>query len=126
MPTSKKLKILVVDDETINLEIINEILSFESEHEVITTTSGAHCLELMKETHPDLVLLDIMMDGIDGLEVCRQIKSNPEFSDVYIILVSAKALPNETQEGYDVGANRYLTKPFAEKELLDLIDEQFG
>ena len=112
----EKPKILVVDDEPRNQRILSEIL--EDEFNLIMASNGAEALSLNDSERPDLILLDIMMPGIDGYEVCSQIKKDPQFQFTKIILVSGKALIEERLKGYSVGADDYLTKPFIGEELL--------
>ena len=112
----EKPKILVVDDEPRNQRILSEIL--EDEFNLIMASNGAEALSLNDSERPDLILLDIMMPGIDGYEVCSQIKKDPQFQFTKIILVSGKALIEERLKGYSGGADDYLTKPFIGEELL--------
>lgn len=112
---SNKNKILVVDDEPRNQRIIIETL--EDVAEMIVANSGEEALQLMENFSPDLVLLDIMMPGIDGYEVCRQIRSQPKYYLTKIILISGKAMIEERLQGYACGADDYMTKPFVPEEL---------
>ena len=113
---ASQMKILAVDDDRLNLTLMTEIL--DGEYDLITARSGEEALEVASRLQPDLILLDIMMPGIDGYEVCRRIRANPELRHVKIILLSAKALTKERLEGYEVGTDDYVTKPFNEDELL--------
>lgn len=112
----EKAKILAVDDDTRNLEIIKEIV--EDLYGLRTATSGEEALELIHQEVPDIILLDIMMTGIDGYEVCRRVKNMDGIIPPKIILVSGKALVEERLRGYEVGADDYLTKPFNDDEFL--------
>ena len=109
-------RILIVDDDDLNRKIIGKILGEEYETEMATT--GEACLEVITEFAPDLVLLDIMMPGLDGYEVCRRIKAAPHGERVQVILVSGKASIKERTAGFDAGADDYLVKPFGHGELL--------
>jgi CheY-like chemotaxis protein len=118
MPAEKK-SILIVDDEEDTLEMLSTIL----EHEDYVTwraTNGKEALELAKKK-PDLILLDIRMPGVSGLEVCRQLKQNDELKHIPIIIFSAKVLSHDIELGLNAGADEYLTKPFSTKELTQLI-----
>lgn len=108
-------KILIVDDNPINLEVLEERL--EGYH-LAMAESGEEALKLVPTFQPDLILLDIMMDGMDGYQVCRELRKNPAYKQIKIIMVSAKALLSERMEGYKVGADDYVTKPFDGHELL--------
>lgn len=111
-----KAKILIVDDDLRNLRILQEILS--DDFEVEEVTNGTDALSKASEFMPDLILLDIMMPDIDGLEVCKHIRENNNLNFIKIILVSGKARQDEKLEGYKAGADDYITKPFDDDELL--------
>ena len=112
----KSKKILIVDDEPRNQRIISEVL--EDFFELKIASSGEEALALNESHVPDLILLDIMMPGIDGYEVCSKIKNDPRFLLTKIILLSGKAMIDERLKGYEVGADDYMTKPFSSEELL--------
>ncbi len=108
-------KVLVVDDHPTNIMIIREAL--DGAYQLATANSGEEALQIADDFQPDIILLDIMMPGIDGYEVCRRVRSNPALCHCKILMVSAKAMLSERLEGYDVGADDYITKPFEEEEL---------
>ncbi len=108
-------KVLIVDDIPYNVEILETTL--EDKYILATASSGEKALEIIPQFRPDLILLDIMMPGIDGYEVCRRLKANEQFNFIKIILVTGKALVEERLKGYEVGADDYVTKPFVLKEL---------
>ncbi len=110
---SRKATILVVDDDVRVLRMVRRILELEG-YKVVTADGGQAALDLLQETNPDLVLLDIMMPDIDGYSVCHRIR---EFSPVPIIMVTAKGKDEEKVAGLDAGADDYVTKPFSAKEL---------
>lgn len=112
-------KILVVDDDLTNLKFLAEIL--ESDYNLLSVSSGEEALEAIHEFDPDLILLDIMLPGISGYEVCRKIRKDETLSTKKVVLISAKAMVNERQKGYEVGADDYITKPFDHEELIDKI-----
>ncbi len=118
---NKKTKILVVDDEPINIRIIEEMLVFEEEYICRGVTSGKQCLAILDEYQPEVILLDVMMPVVSGHEVCRIIKTAPKYSSIRIIMISGRALPSERQAGIASGADDYLAKPFDEDELLAAI-----
>ena len=113
---SENQRVLIVDDEPRNQRIVAETL--EGTVEIRIASSGEEALEAIASWNPDLVLLDLMMAGMDGYEVCRRIKSHPNFCLTKVILVSGKAMIEERLKGYDVGADDYMTKPFVPEELL--------
>ena len=107
--------ILVVDDEPRVVRLVREVLSAMG-YQVISASSGKTAIEVVALEQPDLVLLDILLPvGPDGYEVCRRIR---EFSSVPIIMLTAMAQEANMLQGFDVGADDYLTKPFAAKELV--------
>lgn len=111
-----KSRILIVDDNPTNIAIIEETL--EEEYLLRTATTGEEALALVPTFLPDLILLDVMMPGINGCEVARRIRATATYRHIKIIMVSAKAMLSERLEGYDAGADDYITKPFEEEELL--------
>ena len=108
-------KILVVDDEPRVVRLVSEVLKAVG-YQVIAAASGEPAIEMVALEQPDLVLLDILLPrGPDGYEVCRRIR---EFSEVPVIMLTAKAQESDVLRGFDVGADDYLTKPFSAKELV--------
>jgi two-component system KDP operon response regulator KdpE len=108
-------KILVVDDEPRVVRLVSEVLKAMG-YEIVAASSGEPAIEMTALEQPDLVLLDIRLPhGPDGYEVCRRIR---EFSDVAVIMLTAKAQEGDILEGFDAGADDYLTKPFSAKELV--------
>lgn len=110
-----KPKILVVDDEPKLVRLIQEVLTATG-FEVQSTGSGEKAIEMVALERPDLILLDIILTGdADGYEVARRVR---EFSDVPIIMLTAKAKESDLLRGFDAGTDDYITKPFSSKELL--------
>lgn len=109
-------KVLIVDDEPRNQRILAEILEGVADFRL--AANGEEALALVATYRPDLVLLDIMMPGIDGYQVCTKIKGDPEDGLIKVILVSGKAMIEERLKGYEVQADDYITKPFVPEELL--------
>jgi len=112
-------KILIVDDDPMNIDILMDDL--EDLYTLRSAVSGEEALLIIPEFHPDLILLDIMMSGIDGYEVCRRIRADECYNSIKIILISGRAMENERQKGYAVGADDYVTKPFEVEELVQKI-----
>ncbi|MCB9643870.1 MAG: response regulator [Myxococcales bacterium] len=112
------LKILLVDDEPVNLQILINQLSMQ-DFVVRAASSGAEALEIVGEGfQPDLILLDVMMPRMSGFEVCRVLRERYPASELPIVMLTAKNQVGDLVEGFHVGANDYLTKPFSKKELL--------
>lgn len=112
---SRRSRVLIVDDHPVNIRVIREILG--DEYELHEASSGDEALEIAGACHPDLIILDIMMPGISGIEVCQRVRENPVLRHTKILVVSAKALVADRIAAYDHGADDYLTKPFDKQEL---------
>lgn len=111
----KRQKILIVDDNPKNRAICEEI--FEEDFDLIHAEDGTTALELIRERNPDVVLLDVMMPGINGYEVCQRMKADTETGHIPVIIVSAKGQTDEIIEGFDSRADDYIVKPFVNSEL---------
>jgi two-component system alkaline phosphatase synthesis response regulator PhoP len=110
-------KILVVDDETYIVELVKFNLEKEG-YRVIVAFDGMHALEMVKEENPHLILLDIMLPGMDGLEVCRTLKQDPNYNTIPIIMLTAKGEEFDTVLGLEMGADDYIKKPFSPREMV--------
>lgn len=115
-----QLKVLVVDDEDNIIELIRLGLRYEG-FQVEVASDGEQGIALAQRIDPDLVILDVMMPGIDGLEVCRRLRGNPTTRDVPILMLTAKDEVGDRILGLQTGADDYLTKPFDFYELLERI-----
>ena len=113
--------ILAADDEDINRDIIEEIL--EDDFEVKCVVDGAECLRSIEERIPDLLLLDVGMPGMDGIEVCKQLRSDEKTKNLPIFLLSGYAAKENINTGLEAGANKYISKPFSPMELLEAITD---
>ncbi len=111
----KKLRILAVDDEKINLNILIELLS--DDYEVSVALSGEKALKLVQKKDIDLILLDIMMPGMDGYEVCNILKSQQKTKDIPILFITAKTDDESIVKGFETGGIDYISKPFRPIEL---------
>ncbi len=103
-------RVLVVDDILSNVKLLEAKLSAEY-FEVVSAYNGLDALARMDEQTPDIVLLDVMMPGMDGFEVCRRIKANPKTAHVPVVMVTALDQPSDRVAGLDAGADDFLTKP---------------
>src|SRR5437899_11026076 len=110
-------RILIVDDNSMNLDILGALLAGHG-YEVITATDGEEALGVARENHPDLILLDVMMPKVDGLEVCRQLKADLALPFMPIIMVTAKSDSKDIVEGLEAGGDEYLTKPVDQDALV--------
>lgn len=113
-------KILIIDDDPLILDLFE--YSFDkSKFTLIRATNGRDGLEKVLKEKVDLVLLDVMMPDVNGYEVCRQVKANPETQHTKVIMVSARAQKEEIESGLHAGADEYITKPFDPLKLVDRI-----
>lgn len=116
-----KPKILIVDDDQTNLRFLNEVLG--DDYEVQSVSSGEDALKMISGFLPDAVLLDIMLPGISGYDVCTKIRKDEAFSKTKIILISAKAMEKEKKMGLESGGDAYITKPFDHVNLLEKLNQ---
>ncbi len=118
-------KILIVDDEShIRMLIEQTLEDLEDEGvELLFAENGEQALALIKKEEPNLVFLDVMMPKMNGMEVCHKVKRELDMSDVYIILLTAKGQEVDRQKGLEMGANKYMTKPFDPDEMLAIAEE---
>lgn len=112
-----KATIVAIEDEPDLLEVLNYNLSREG-YRVQTALDGEQGMKLISRHRPDLVLLDLMLPGMDGLEICRRVKFDPDTSNIPIIIVSAKGEEQDVILGLEMGADDYVSKPFSPRELL--------
>jgi len=116
-------KVLIVDDQDMIRKLINMTLD-NGLFETIEAVNGEHAIEEIEKCKPDLVILDIMMPGeVDGLGVCRIVKSTEEWCDIPILFLSAKSQKIDIEEGLNAGADDYLLKPFSPEHLLLKVNE---
>lgn len=113
----KNFKILAVDDELTNLRVLQAVLDNE-EYEVITASNGIEAIEaIRKQKDIDIVLMDVMMQGMSGYEACRKIREEYSLYDLPVLILTVRDTPEDIAMGFDVGANDFITKPFVAKEL---------
>lgn len=111
---------LVVDDDPQVLGLLR--LNFEMEgYEVSCANDGTEALEAVSREVPDLVVCDVMMPGIDGLEVVRRLRADPATAHLPVVVLSAKAMRSDLRAGIEAGADEYVTKPFDPVELIDVV-----
>jgi len=118
-----KPKILIVDDQPINIKIVQRKIEKEG-MEVLVAGNGHECLDIVSKNKPDIILLDIMMPEMDGIETCSKLKANDETSDIPIIFITAKSAKEDVLQGLDTGAVDYITKPLELDETLARIQTQ--
>ncbi|MBT3198107.1 MAG: response regulator, partial [Gammaproteobacteria bacterium] len=121
---NKLPRILAIDDQADNLQIIGLTLLNSHQYSVNFAQSGESALELMETISPDLILLDVMMPGVGGYELCQQLKRDPRFREIPVIFLSAKSEAADVVTGFEVGGADYITKPFEPTILLARVDTQ--
>lgn len=120
-------RVLLVDDEP-NILIALEFILKKQGLEIRKATDGEMALQLINDFQPSIIVLDVMMPGMDGFEVAKKIRSNPNNDDIRIIFLTAKGTQKDRMNGYATGGEFYLTKPFENEELINIINEvvEFG
>lgn len=116
-----KRKVLIADDEP-NIVTALEFLLKRAGYDVRAAANGEEALALVESYAPDLVLIDIMMPGKSGYEVCQRMRERPEWHHIKIVMVTAKGREAEVSKGMSLGADLYVTKPFSTQELIAAID----
>lgn len=118
-------KLLIVDDESHIRMLIEQTLEELEEDgvQLLFAENGEQALQIIKEEKPNLVFLDVMMPKMNGMEVCQKVKKELLLDEVYIILLTAKGQEVDRQKGLDMGADRYMTKPFDPDEMLEIATE---
>ena len=121
-------KLLIVDDEAhIRMLIEQTLEDLEDEGvELLFADNGETALQIIQEERPNLVFLDVMMPKMNGMEVCQKVKKELNLTEVYIILLTAKGQEVDRQKGLEMGANKYMTKPFDPDEMLSIAEEILG
>ena len=110
-------KILIADDNQNIRDALSYLLEDEG-YKLLLASDGAEALQKVREQRPDILFLDIMMPEMNGYEVCRTIRADPQVKNTYIIMLTAKGQVAEQKRGKEVGANEYIIKPFSPMEIL--------
>jgi two-component system, OmpR family, phosphate regulon response regulator PhoB len=120
-------KILIVDDQPAVRELVSVTLEIGPYH-ILSAENGDEALELARAELPELMLLDVQMPGgsLDGLEVCRLLKSDEHTRDIYIIMLTAKGQDWDRQAGVEAGADEYFVKPFSPLDLMNKVEKVLG
>jgi DNA-binding response OmpR family regulator len=111
MESGAATKVMVIDDEKSLAELLEVNLQFEG-FSVTKASSGVEGLNIIENDHPDIIILDVRMPGLDGFEVCQRLKKNDETRHIPVVMVSAYAQEADIQKGLDAGAAAYIKKPF--------------
>ncbi len=113
-----KHKVLIVDDDSDVLEMLSSTFRKTGEFDIVTAPDGAEALRQARREAPDVLLLDLMLPGMTGLEVCRTLKSDPATQLLPVIMITAKADEFDRINGFEIGADDYVVKPFSPREVL--------
>jgi CheY-like chemotaxis protein len=122
MPPETSKKILIVDDESSLRTLLKAVLDSEPGYELQEASNGDEALELITQSKPDLIILDVMMPGQSGFEVCEKIKRNNQLKDIIVLILTAKGQKTDQEWASSVGADCFLSKPFSPLELINLIE----
>ncbi len=117
--------VLIVDDNPTNLKLLKVIMTYEG-YEVRTATDANEALQVLQEFHPALILMDIQLPGMDGLELTRKLRSNSIYENTVIIAVTAYAMKGDEEKTLAAGCNSYMSKPLDMKKLRSLVAEYFS
>jgi DNA-binding response OmpR family regulator len=116
------MEILIVDDDKFVRRILKDAFTEEGMtcHEA---NNGLEALRLAREIHPDAIILDVMLPGLDGYKICRMLKYDENFADISIVMVTSRARQTDRDTGYHTGADQYITKPFQPEEVVAAVKE---
>lgn len=119
-------KILIVDDDPNLRLLVSATLEGDPRYRLLEAGTGETALEIARKEKPDLILLDIAMPGIDGFNVCRTLKADPETRHITVVMLTALGQEADRKRGMDAGADSYFTKPFSPTALLEKVEEVLG
>ncbi len=119
-------KILIVDDEEAVLAIVSATLDDDDRYALFLGGNGEEAVRVCERERPDLLFLDIMMPDMDGYEVCRSLRNDPNTADITIIMLTALAQDFDQRKAMEVGADEYMTKPFSPTALLERVEQVLG
>lgn len=117
--------VMIIEDEEDAADLFAEMMRI-SGFRVLKTSKSAPAIEMMTADKPDIVLLDIMMPEVSGLDILRQMRRDPRLADIPVIVVTAKGMPADIKNGMEAGASTYLTKPVGFQELKDAVERTLG
>lgn len=111
-----KDEILIVEDDELTRKLMTRLLQKEFDTKTVTLTNGIEGLEYAKEHIPRLIILDLMLPGMNGFDILKEIRNNPAFEHVKVVVVSAKSRSEDIEKGFNLTADEYITKPFQPRE----------
>lgn len=118
--------VLVADDEPVIQALVRVTLGRDERFQLLLARDGREALAMARERMPDVLMLDIHMPYVTGYDVCAQLRADPTFDDMVIIMLTAMGQASDVESGYEVGANEYFVKPFEPHELLAKVQEALG
>ena len=123
--TPAEKTVMIIEDEADAAELFAEMMRV-SGFRVLKTSSSAPAIRMMTDEKPDLVLLDIMMPGLSGLDILREMREDPALASIPVVIISAKAMPADIRHAMEAGASSYLTKPVGFLELKQAVENALG
>jgi DNA-binding response OmpR family regulator len=124
-PMNQSRTILLVDDDPHVIRSLTFVLGKEG-YETLVATDGEDAMARIRETKPGLMFLDVMMPKKNGYEVCREVKSDPDLGDIYIVMLTAKGQEADREKGLSLGADEFMTKPFSPMSIVERVRELLG
>ncbi|MFA5890232.1 MAG: response regulator [Actinomycetota bacterium] len=115
-----RVQVLVVDDDPLVRALLSEVLH-ESEFDLRQAADGTEALRVAGENVPDVIVLDVMMPGVNGFEVCRRLRTDPRFEDVRIVMLTARDTPEDKARASAAGADAFFSKPFSPLDLIEIV-----
>ncbi len=117
-----KVKVLIVEDEVIILELLQEVFESFNNYQIYCAADGEEALKAAKEHKPDIILMDVQLPQINGLDVCRLIKSDSSLSHARVLILSGRTQIDDKQKALDAGADDYITKPFTPSLIIEKVE----
>ena len=119
-------RVLIIDDDEDHLRITAKVLTEIGQLDVVTSSQSADALQIIRQTKPDVLLLDIMMPKVDGFTICKQVKETPDLSHIKILVYSAKIFDVDRKKALKLGADAYVSKVIESNKLIDTIRQVAG
>lgn len=113
-------RLLVVEDNTFNMRLIEDILE-PLQHDIIEAKNGLDAVEMLRHERPDLILLDVLLPGMNGIDVLKHIKGNPQLADIPVVVMTASGDSSVHRQCVEAGCNGFVLRPFTRKVLLDAL-----
>jgi CheY-like chemotaxis protein len=118
-------RVLVVEDNALNMRLIQDILE-PLQHDVVEAKNGLEALEILRQDRPDLILLDVLLPGMNGIDVLKHIKTNPALTAIPVVVMTASGDSSVHRQCVEAGCNGFVLRPFTRKVLLDALKPYLG